>query len=410
MQAATKHCDAATLTTLLPRASGVPVDTARREAQRYKDLLQALLPYCRDAFETALARLRGPAKNLALLWQQAYEAATAATTLGPSRTTVAPCRDILPQPPLSEWPAAVEHVRQRAVPALLQREAFPGNVAASEGHAPPLPLPLPRALLERFAQEDVRVAGIPYADVFGGKGGWATFHEFDIYMNATFSAAAQSGRAWRDSLAAAAAAAAATDTATQGGSCDAAAPHCSDAAASNAVLRQAIQGLCGPYVNMESEACVEGKGGEECGPLYVFDTEVAERRLLPGTVAWPAALNDTYGVAPVYQFGLGPACAGAPLHYHEDAWNLLLDGAKLWWLQPPHERAYSSVPPARALMAAHEPTDVGSRHGVLCLQQPGDLLYVPRHWAHRTLNVQLGAGLAGEYSPVLTPPWLTESD
>ena len=33
-----------------------------------------------------------------------------------------------------------------------------------------------------------------------------------------------------------------------------------------------------------------------------------------------------------------------------------------------------------------------------CLQNPGDILYVPRDWAHATVNVQESIGVAVEFS------------
>jgi hypothetical protein len=266
----------------------------------------------------------------------------------------------------------------------------------------------PHTLFHDLADEDVQVAGIPYADVFGGKGGLASFREFEIYMNATFSTAAQTGAAWHAALIEATAM-----LDNDGASCSAGSEDCAIAATPHRIADRMVDQLCRAYVNTDSDACAVGEGGEECGPLYIFDTEIASRRLLPDSVSWPAMLNQTYmGITPVFQFGLGPACAGAPFHFHEDAWNVLFTGAKLWWLRPPQERTYSKLPPARVSMARAAnvsdrwagPQDTGD--GVLCIQQPGDLIFVPRHWAHQTLNLQLGVGLAGEYSIPTPPPWL----
>ena len=79
-------------------------------------------------------------------------------------------------------------------------------------------------------------------------------------------------------------------------------------------------------------------------------------------------------------FVLGGALMGAPPHHHGPAVNLLAHGRKLWLLDPPGRE-----------LVVHEPiydyllrTD-GARSSSKCIQQPGDLLYVPRGWSHGTL-------------------------
>lgn len=366
---------------------------------------------CRHAFLTVDAGLPAtglppPAASLALTWRQAYENAIATSqpaAEGSDRNPIPQCRSVLGQVHLALPSTALPEV-QRGAPTLFRMDRDPAwNPAALAPHI----------LLHDLADEDVQVAGIPYADVFGGKGGLATFREFEIYMNATFSTAAQTGVAWHAALIEATAM-----LDKDSAACNAGGEDCTVAAAPDRIVDKMVNRLCGAYINTESDACAVGEGGEECGPLYIFDTEIASRRLLPDSVSWPAMLNQTYaGITPVFQFGLGPACAGAPFHFHEDAWNVLFAGAKLWWLRPPQERTYSKLPPARVSMtraASGSERWTGLRgtggggdgNGVLCIQQPGDLIFVPRHWAHQTLNLQLGVGLAGEYSITTHPPWL----
>lgn len=170
------------------------------------------------------------------------------------------------------------------------------------------------------------------------------------------------------------------------------------------IARTLILQLCDPYINLEDSRCTTDPkfaNGPQCDPLYIFDDKFV-RRKLEGEFGLPARLSQVYSpnIEPVYQFGLGPPCSGAPSHFHEDAWNYLVAGAKLWWLKLPARSVYSRVPPAREMLSASEEevsNDVFD-DDIVCLQRPGDFMYVPRGWSHRTLNLELGVGIAAEYT------------
>lgn len=86
------------------------------------------------------------------------------------------------------------------------------------------------------------------------------------------------------------------------------------------------------------------------------------------------------------QFALGNNGSGSPMHFHQDAVNLLLSGRKRWWLQPP----------SRAAMSRLHPLDVQScseaRHcydsAWVVEQEVGDVMYVPDMWGHAVLNLE----------------------
>lgn len=92
--------------------------------------------------------------------------------------------------------------------------------------------------------------------------------------------------------------------------------------------------------------------------------------------------------APKPQVFVGGPGSGAPLHYHTDAWNALAFGRKHWWLLPPSAAAYSAVPPVE--WAAHASEAFSRLGGPLrpfeCVQEAGDVVYVPAGWAHAVLN------------------------
>ena len=96
-----------------------------------------------------------------------------------------------------------------------------------------------------------------------------------------------------------------------------------------------------------------------------------------------------------------PALSGAPPHFHGDAWNALLYGRKRWFLFEPAE-AFFARPRLRAidwvLEAGTGGGGVGARPlGRQCMQNAGDILYVPRLWGHAVLNVQESIGFAVEF-------------
>eukprot|EP00936_MAST-01D_sp_MAST-1D-sp1_P001076 g1076.t1 len=130
----------------------------------------------------------------------------------------------------------------------------------------------------------------------------------------------------------------------------------------------------------------------------------------------PAIFNSTGEsgerlVHPQYHFFiLGPPSAGSPLHYHHDAWNGLVFGKKLFFLVPPVHAYRTNRHPLTLLTRKtvngkqtprHPPAAL--RHELLCVQQAGDILYVPYHWGHATVSLTEGVGVAAEFASDLIP-------
>ena len=184
---------------------------------------------------------------------------------------------------------------------------------------------------------------------------------------------------------------------------------------------------------MKGEACAQT--GAAPAPLYVFDSPAspaARRAALTldaqrggGSSAGAAALMATLELVPQFLRGdvlllkdaselrpgamsqdnsgdplvrpspapkpqvfVGGPGSGAPLHYHTDAWNVVAWGRKHWWLLPPAAGAYSSEPAAswaKRSEAAFARLGVGGAP-FECVQQAGDVLFVPAGWAHAVLN------------------------
>jgi hypothetical protein len=96
------------------------------------------------------------------------------------------------------------------------------------------------------------------------------------------------------------------------------------------------------------------------------------------------------------QWAIGGEGTGAPVHYHNSAWNALVYGAKKWVVYPPHSMIMSN----RQILEYFE-TDLGSFHkrGVQalgCVQTAGDVMIVPEIWGHGVLNIQESVAVATE--------------
>lgn len=100
-----------------------------------------------------------------------------------------------------------------------------------------------------------------------------------------------------------------------------------------------------------------------------------------------------------------PPCAVPPRPQHTNAFNGLLVGRKRWFLYPPQVDPPS---PTRGMLSwyshvyrAHWAAPEGQPAGVdglqQCMQEQGDLLYVPQHWWHATLALGEGLGISGQF-------------
>ena len=101
------------------------------------------------------------------------------------------------------------------------------------------------------------------------------------------------------------------------------------------------------------------------------------------------------------QFYVGPAGSGAPLHYHDCAWNALVYGKKGWVLMQPDRALFSNEPAARMVkrLADDDAAASDPRHDKRnrrCIQNAGDVIILPRGWGHLTYNLQASIGLAKE--------------
>eukprot|EP01043_Picozoa_sp_COSAG02_P037861 COSAG02_NODE_2874_length_7845_cov_4.528660_2_plen_222_part_00 len=76
-----------------------------------------------------------------------------------------------------------------------------------------------------------------------------------------------------------------------------------------------------------------------------------------------------------FQLYVGPAGSGSPIHWHNDAVNYAVHGAKLWTLLPPlhavYSRRHATVDTAEFFLHKN------STSALHCVQRAGDLMFVP---------------------------------
>ena len=89
-----------------------------------------------------------------------------------------------------------------------------------------------------------------------------------------------------------------------------------------------------------------------------------------------------------WQVFFGGDRSGATYHWHEAAFNILYVGTKEWKVVPPLYRGWSGMTAEKASKALDEKITLS------CVQQPGDLLYIPTYWGHNTFNHGFTIGAA----------------
>jgi len=95
------------------------------------------------------------------------------------------------------------------------------------------------------------------------------------------------------------------------------------------------------------------------------------------------------------QFTVGGVLMGSPMHHHIHAVNSLMYGRKLWFLKLPAEQEFRKTVIYEDLVASD-----GAPGVVRCVQEAGDLLFVPSGWIHGVLCLCDCVGVAHEFDPL----------
>jgi tetratricopeptide (TPR) repeat protein len=144
---------------------------------------------------------------------------------------------------------------------------------------------------------------------------------------------------------------------------------------------------------------VMGKAASgERDPLYLFGLNPFEG-LERDYHSPPQFLGPTFGFDERQRqekalFYIGPAYSGVSFHQHTAAWNALLFGYKRWFLLPPfHFYGPTTIAMQEWTRTWRERFGSGLYE---CVQQPGEVLFVPQYWYHAVLNVSDCVGIAVE--------------
>jgi len=79
--------------------------------------------------------------------------------------------------------------------------------------------------------------------------------------------------------------------------------------------------------------------------------------------------------------------------------NVLAYGRKRWFIEPPGHGNYTAKP---VLAWLHEDYHLLKGGIKECVQEAGDIMYLPSHWAHQTLNLETSIGIAHEFMDIGT--------
>jgi hypothetical protein len=135
-----------------------------------------------------------------------------------------------------------------------------------------------------------------------------------------------------------------------------------------------------------------------CGDVSTRSSVFEQWSELPQFIT-NASARYSFDFRRTFQWFVGDVHTGAPLHFHMAAFNMLIYGRKRWAAIPPQERVFSVQPAGRLFR------DGGLLHLRRvqrlrvdeCVQEAGDMLLMPRAWAHATLNLMQSVGIAGEW-------------
>lgn len=144
----------------------------------------------------------------------------------------------------------------------------------------------------------------------------------------------------------------------------------------------------------------EVKFNDVIPPDYIFQT-IPRDSLLMEHFKLPYMFNpeQTNIIPRQMQFFVGPALSGSPPHFHSHSWNLLIYGRKKWFLYPPHRAFYSK---SHVLDWYRSSAPLNDQHTISCIQEQGDVMYVPDMWGHAVINLREVIGIAQEFDHGLT--------
>ena len=89
---------------------------------------------------------------------------------------------------------------------------------------------------------------------------------------------------------------------------------------------------------------------------------------------------------------MGGDGSGVQFHKHADTWNAQIFGRKRWLLIPPAHAYYST-----RHFSDDYATERREEHTIECVQQSGDVLFLPALWGHGVLYERMSIGASFLY-------------
>ncbi|CAH1783165.1 unnamed protein product [Owenia fusiformis] len=143
-------------------------------------------------------------------------------------------------------------------------------------------------------------------------------------------------------------------------------------------------------LNKFIELFMDDKSNNVAEPFYLFDRNFYKSTELQHSIKPPPYFkSQTTSKEDAIVF-LGSSLSGVTFHQHADTWNGVIFGHKRWFLYPPDQ-----TPPG-GVLAGFVPTDwytmvYPSLHPedkpMECMQNPGEILYLPEYTYHSTINL-----------------------
>ena len=97
------------------------------------------------------------------------------------------------------------------------------------------------------------------------------------------------------------------------------------------------------------------------------------------------------------QLFAGGRGSGAALHFHNAAYNVQLFGVKKWLLTPPRHAGITGAASTQWTPEQHATRRLPGELPLKCTQGPGDMLLLPPHWGHATINDGFAIGIGNLY-------------
>lgn len=105
---------------------------------------------------------------------------------------------------------------------------------------------------------------------------------------------------------------------------------------------------------------------------------------------WTASERESKAI-----FFYGKHGSGVGFHHHSNALNALLFGRKRWFLSPLHTFHGPWGGPIKGYLELLQHGNLPS-HPIRCVQEAGEVLFVPTGWEHATINEEESIGIAME--------------